>query len=99
MEFGISERKGYIYQMPMESLSTQVVAYIGETDLEKGAGKPQAPVYGKSKGASKTRDSGHASGAPYKRTLCKFFANGTCRRGELCTWAHGTDDVQRFQVP
>jgi hypothetical protein len=28
-----------------------------------------------------------------KRTLCKFFLQGTCDKGDACTWAHGDKEL------
>ncbi|CAJ1367154.1 unnamed protein product [Effrenium voratum] len=28
-----------------------------------------------------------------KRTLCKFFLAGACERGDMCTWAHGEEEL------
>ncbi|CAE6919934.1 bioC [Symbiodinium sp. KB8] len=29
---------------------------------------------------------------PLKKTICKFWLEGQCSRGETCTWAHGEED-------
>jgi len=34
-----------------------------------------------------------AQSAPVKKTLCKFWQQGVCDKGELCTWAHGVEDM------
>ncbi|CAE7356576.1 unnamed protein product, partial [Symbiodinium necroappetens] len=31
----------------------------------------------------------------FKRTLCKFFLNGCCVKGEMCTFAHGEHELQQ----
>merc|ERR1712232_1251339 len=37
--------------------------------------------------------------APYKTVLCKWFKeNGTCDRGDACTFAHGMDDISGFNT-
>jgi len=32
----------------------------------------------------------------YKRAMCRFWASGNCTRGQDCTFAHGSDELQRF---
>lgn len=33
-----------------------------------------------------------AIGAGFKRTICKFWLQGTCDKGRDCTWSHGEED-------
>ncbi|CAE7235637.1 unnamed protein product [Symbiodinium sp. CCMP2456] len=35
------------------------------------------------------------SSTMFKRTLCKFFLNGCCVNGEMCTFAHGEHELQQ----
>lgn len=42
-------------------------------------------------GASKELGGQAHDAAPVKRTLCKFWLEGQCSRGESCTWAHGVE--------
>jgi len=30
----------------------------------------------------------------WKTQLCKFFAMGTCQKGENCSYAHGSDELE-----
>lgn len=36
---------------------------------------------------------------PFKRTVCKFWLQGRCEKGEQCTWAHGKAEVSVPSVP
>lgn len=31
--------------------------------------------------------------ATTKRTICKFWQEGSCTRGSECTWAHGEEEL------
>ncbi|CAJ1443871.1 unnamed protein product [Effrenium voratum] len=51
-------------------------------------------VLGKGKGPAFASWKGEKGAAeqPLKKTICKFWLEGQCTRGDSCTWAHGEED-------
>ena len=32
----------------------------------------------------------------FKRSICRFWEKGKCRRGKRCTFAHGQSELREF---
>mmetsp|Transcript_12331 Transcript_12331/g.28929 ORF Transcript_12331/g.28929 Transcript_12331/m.28929 type:complete len:456 (+) Transcript_12331:120-1487(+) len=77
--------------IPLEQ--TQATDLQGMVAAATGAAVPQvAQQFGGSSGSSFLP----AMGSPLagmKRTICKFWQQGLCERGDACTWAHGEEEL------
>lgn len=60
----------------------------------KGKGKAKGGFAGVQQ--SHLKQAGAAGGGGYKTTLCKFFLEGTCQKGDACTFSHGEEPEARM---
>jgi len=94
-DFGARAASGqeHLKQPQNQTLDALISGFVGAAPVGTGEVRTYPPVDYAIDPAFDLRFARPGSPGLVKRSLCKFWQEGTCRNGTNCTWAHGEHEL------